>query len=180
MKKIPCILTIDHKSHRTFELPNLGCLWVFEGEGIATRKYDGTCCAVIDGTIYKRRAVKPKHAVLTYPDFFKPCDVDPNTGIVYGWVPITKQDKWHLKASSIHTPLVHGTYELIGPKINGNPEKVDHHVLIKHTDAEVYNVPRNTSELKWWLAQMDIEGLVFKHPDGRMAKVRKKDFGLTR
>jgi len=31
-----------------------------------------------------------------------------------------------------------------------------------------------------WLKGRDIEGLVFHHPDGRMAKIKKRDFGLKR
>jgi hypothetical protein len=34
--------------------------------------------------------------------------------------------------------------------------------------------------LRAWLAERDIEGLVFHHSDGRMAKIRKADFGLAR
>ena len=30
-----------------------GAEWVLAGEGIATRKYDGTCCMVRDGKLYK-------------------------------------------------------------------------------------------------------------------------------
>lgn len=54
--------------------------------------------------------------------------------------------------------------------------------LISHIhDVEVYDdVPRTVSELRDWLSSRDIEGLVFQHPDGRMAKIKKRDFGLPR
>ena len=32
--------------------------WVFKGEGIPTRKRDGTACAVIDGVLYLRYDAK--------------------------------------------------------------------------------------------------------------------------
>ena len=32
--------------------------WVFDGEGMPTRKFDGTACAIIDGELYKRYDVK--------------------------------------------------------------------------------------------------------------------------
>ena len=31
---------------------NPECRWVTEGEGTATRKYDGTCCLIKDGVFY--------------------------------------------------------------------------------------------------------------------------------
>ena len=31
-----------------------GCEWVINGEGVATRKYDGTCCLIQDNKIYGR------------------------------------------------------------------------------------------------------------------------------
>ena len=31
-----------------------GCEWVLNGEGVATEKVDGACCAIIDGVFYKR------------------------------------------------------------------------------------------------------------------------------
>jgi hypothetical protein len=34
--------------------------------------------------------------------------------------------------------------------------------------------------LREWLLDRDIEGLVFHHPDGRMAKIKLRDFGLKR
>ena len=113
-------------------------------------------------------------------------DSDINTGKQFGWVPITAQDKWHLEAlDEIRIEgegPEDGTFELIGPKINGNPEKCIEHVLIEHTwETEIFHrVPRTFDELRQWLAGRDIEGLVFHHGDGRMAKIRLKDFGLRR
>lgn len=40
--------------------------------------------------------------------------------------------------------------------------------------------PRKYQALVAWLKDKDIEGLVFHHPDGRMAKIKKRDFGLDR
>jgi len=34
--------------------------------------------------------------------------------------------------------------------------------------------------LRDWIKPLDIEGLVFHHPDGRMAKIKKRDFGFRR
>jgi hypothetical protein len=42
------------------------------------------------------------------------------------------------------------------------------------------DAPRTFNELREWLSGMDIEGIVFHHPDGRMAKIKKRDFGIRR
>ena len=72
--------------------------------------------------------------------------------------------------------LAEGTYALLGPKV----ERLERHVLQAHGAAERYPVvPRTFDGLREWLHDRDIEGLVFHHPDGRTAKV-KRDFGMKR
>ena len=68
---------------------------------------------------------------------------------------------------------------MIGPKIQGNPEKSDKHVLVPHGRHEL-SAPRDYESLKLYLADMDIEGIVWHHQDGRMVKIKKKDFGFKR
>ena len=66
-------------------------------------------------------------------------------------------------------------------KIQGNPESNINHNLIKHTNAQIFeDAPRTFNGLKNWLANKNIEGLVFYHPDGRMAKIKKRDFSQKR
>jgi hypothetical protein len=72
------------------------------------------------------------------------------------------------------------TYELCGPKVNGNKEEFGRHYLIKHGEEILSNVPRQFNALKSYLSVNDIEGIVFHHPDGRMCKIRKSDFGIKR
>jgi hypothetical protein len=74
-----------------------------------------------------------------------------------------------------------GTYELIGPKINGNPEGEESHVLREHEFAEGCFVPVLTCEgireqVRALAATDGCEGVVFHHPDGRMAKIKARDF----
>ena len=45
--------------------------WVANGEGVATRKYDGTCCLIRDGKLYKRYEVKPGK---NPPESFEPAN----------------------------------------------------------------------------------------------------------
>ena len=40
--------------------------------------------------------------------------------------------------------------------------------------------PRMFAGLRAFLAGQDTEGLVFHHPDGRMGKIKLRDFGLKR
>ncbi len=50
------------------------------------------------------------------------------------------------------------------------------HVLISHGIEQLTDVPRDYDGLAAWLAQTDFEGIVWHHPDGRMAKLKKRDF----
>ena len=52
MKKIPTLFERVFENHKKVGiLPNVtpGMEWVLEGEGVATEKIDGSCCAIIDG-----------------------------------------------------------------------------------------------------------------------------------
>ena len=98
-----------------------------------------------------------------------------------GWVPVTDgpEDEYHREA--FDETLQDGTYELLGPKIQGNPEKCNTHILMLHIAAVRFrDVPRGLDTIRSWLEKKDIEGLVFRHSDGRMGKIKKKDFGLKR
>lgn len=190
MKKIPTIFVRDYNNmSRVLRYPNPVCTWVFEGEGVATRKYDGLCCIVKEGRLYKRRVVKKGYSV---PNGFLREDYDTKTGKTFGWMPVTeeKDDRWHREA--FHgVPLYgsdifdDGTYELCGPKIQGNPEGFSRHVLVPHprystAKPDFIPIDRTYDDILRELSLYDVEGLVFHHQDGRMAKIKKRDFGLSR
>lgn len=188
MKKIPTIFERDWNGDRSrvINKPNPACAWVFAGEGVATRKLDGTCCLISDGKLFKRRELRPNERA---PGCFEFADHDTETGKTVGWMPVSNgpEDRWHREAFADLTrpdrpPFPDGTYELIGPKIQGNPERVKEHLLIPHYYSEQYHqgIPRTFDGLRDFLAIQDIEGLVFHHPDGRMAKIKLRDFGLKR
>jgi hypothetical protein len=178
MKKIPTIFkrNPENMSRVTKEV-NPECQWVFDGEGVATRKYDGTCVLIQNGIVYKRREIKKGKP---FPLGFVAVDYDKNTHKAFGWMPVDPNDpadKYYFQADVVKD----GTAELIGEKVQGNPEKITGHRFIRHEDAEVYpDVPRLYWEICLWMRGKDIEGLVFHHPDGRMAKIKKRDFGLGR
>ena len=157
-----------------------GAEWVLAGEGCATRKWDGTACLVTNGQLYKRYDAKGK---VPPPDFLPAQDAaDPMTGHWPGWVPVGDgpADAYHREAWTREGPVPDGTYELIGPKIQGNPERVPHHGLVVHGGAVLEAAPRDYDGLQAWLATQDVEGIVWWHPDGRMVKIKGRDFGLTR
>lgn len=159
-----------------------GAEWVINGEGVATRKWDGTCCKIENGELYKRYDAKNGK---TPPEGFIPAqEPDPITGHWPGWLktyPFNKEDKWFVEAminmEGTGWSLKDGTYELIGPKINGNKDNFGMHYLMPHGKEIIDRAPRTFNELKDWFADEDIEGIVWHHPDGRMVKIKKKDFG---
>ena len=74
-----------------------------------------------------------------------------------------------------------GTYELCGPKVQGNPERLGRHFLVAHATADrLADCPRDFEGLKAYLAGHDIEGVVWHRENGEMVKIKKKDFGLRR
>jgi hypothetical protein len=148
----------------------------------ATRKFDGTACAIIDGQLYKRYDVKKGKSV---PPFAISCqEPDPITGHWPHWILCQHdkpEDRWHFEGLDNLEEKIDGTYELCGPKVQGNPEKFVVHTLVPHGD-ELLNVGDLSFEgIKAFLMKEDIEGIVFhNHIDGRMCKIRKSDFGIKR
>lgn len=181
MKKIPTLFLRDFDNDPRYVTKEINpeAQWVIDGEGIATRKYDGTCCLVENGRLWRRSEVKPGKQE---PYGFRLADEDKKTGKKQGWVEVGygNEDKWHREAVNGNpdkVELTDGTYELIGPKVQGNPEKSDVHRLIKHELADQYpDFPRDFQGIKDALKDMSIEGVVWHHPDGRMAKIKKRDF----
>lgn len=158
-----------------------GAEWVIAGEGVATRKLDGTCCMIRDGKLFKRYEVK---AGKTPPSDFEPAnDADENTGKQQGWRPVGDgpDDQYHREAMHNSPGLADGTYELVGPKIQGNPETFPVHTLCAHSDSGLrlpYGPERNFAAIRAWLQLHPFEGIVWHHDDGRMVKIKRKDFGF--
>lgn len=165
---------------RVVDKIHLGCEWVAAGEGVATRKIDGTSCKVHGGKLYKRRELRAGDPA---PENFAQSDYDETTGKRIGWLPVSEgtEDRWHREAFEGQLGLPDGTYELIGPKVQGNPEGLMDHRLVSHSQTEKFlDAPRTFDTLKAYLSGRDIEGIVFHHADGRMAKIKLRDFGLKR
>jgi hypothetical protein len=154
-----------------------GAEWVVAGEGVATRKRDGTCCMIRDGKLWKR--YDAKHGKTPPSDFEPAQEPDPVTGHWPGWRPVGDgpDDKFHREAFAYQPD---GTYELCGPKINGNRESLDRHILLRHGSEVLENAPRTFAALRTYFDGSDIEGIVWHHLDGRMVKIKTRDFGLKR
>jgi len=161
------------KGHPVTDQIKPECQWVLDGEGIATVKLDGTNVKVENGQLFKRQ--KPKEA--DYDDAaYVPCDRS------------NPADRWAFEAFNAGHQG-NGIYELVGPKVQGNPQGHASHTLVKVVpflprlgaiDSEVRSVfyGRTFDGLKRWLLDHRVEGIVFHHPDGRMAKIKRRDFGL--
>ena len=204
MEKIISLFKRDYEGTRQiYDEIVPGAEWVVNGEGVATVKWDGTSCKVDGGKLYARydakqlptqpspdgRSLPKVTAPKAPPEGFVPAqDPDPVTGHWPGWVLVQDQPqyKWHREAwesgcDSADEQFKDGqTYELCGPKVGGNPERFNRHVLIPHGNIQMLDCPRDFDGIKEYLATRDIEGIVWHHPDGRMVKVKAKDFGISR
>lgn len=181
MKKIPTVFVRDQATKLVVDEVTPGCEWVLAGEGIATRKWDGTCCMVRDGRLFKR--YDAKNGKTPPPNFVAAQEPDPITGHWPGWVPVGDgpADQYHREAWALASHGIatrDGTYELVGPKVNNNPEGFSRHLLVPHGYGQFSNAPRAFGQLAALLSEFNVEGIVFHHQDGRMAKIKRKDFGL--
>lgn len=187
MKKIPTLLVRDPEDRRyvTGEVTP-GCEWVLAGEGVPTRKYDGTC-TMLDpiGQWWARREVKDGKEP---PNDYAEVEHDITTGKTVGWEPIAQSPflRFFEEARAYLPPSPRpGTYELIGPKINGNPEHADRHALVRHELAQVIESDEldgtisGTMRAVLDLKALGVEGIVWHHPDGRMAKLKGRDVRPT-
>lgn len=178
MRKIPTVFKRDPENmSRVLPEVNPGCEWVFDDIDHVqpTRKYDGTCVMLDeDGQWWARREVKPGKQP---PPDYRAVETDPNTGKTVGWEPLGQSSFYKAFCTIAALPRDPGTYELCGPKVNGNPEGFERHVLIRHADAEHWYGPMGSyEELRDLLAEAPFEGIVWHHDDGRMAKLKRRDF----
>lgn len=185
MKKIPTLFERAYENHKVVDvLPKVipGMEWVLEGEGVATVKVDGSCCAIIDGEFYKRYDAKkgrkvPKGAIKCQDE------ADPITGHLPCWVKCDRDnpsDKW-LWAAYDCSPIARntdGTYEAFGKHFQGNPYGFKDDVLVKHGEGKI-EVERTFEGIKKFLSENYIEGIVFYDKHGNPAcKIKRTDFGF--
>jgi hypothetical protein len=194
MNKIPTLFVRDPED-RAHVLPevNAECQWVLDGHGIPRRKLDGTCVMLdASGEWWARREVKPGK---TPPPRFARVETDPITGKTVGWEPVAQSAfaKYHAEAvadaedADVADPGLPdrwpaGTYELIGPKINGNPERCEVHELVFHDYSNAIYLPERSYDIiRECVLRLNresgMEGIVFRDGDGiRSAKIKARDF----
>ena len=191
MQKIPTLFLRDHDDPRRplTDQVNPECQWVIDGEGVATAKADGTCVMFGGKDWFARREVKPGKQP---PAGFIEVSGDVVTGKKMGWVPVDRSDpnfRYHVEAIDRYVEAwgrpAALTYELMGPKVQGNPMGLMDHRLWRH-DAlpKLHDAPRSFVDLREYLlgepfTAQGWEGLVWHHPDGRRAKLKVKDLSRT-
>ena len=186
MKKIPTLFERIFDGHRIVGITDKvypGMEWVLNGEGVATIKLDGSCCALIGGKLYKRydakNGKKPPEGAIPC------CDPDPITGHHPHWVEVSENnpgDKWFVAAfNNMHIDDgMDRTYEAIGPHFQGNPHRLQEDVLVPHGYHDVVDIylKRSFVGIKEYLADNDVEGLVFWKDGEPMCKIKRSDFGF--
>lgn len=180
MKKIISLFRRDYEGTRlVFDEVVEGAEWVATRAGVATEKFDGTCCMVRGGNLFKRYRLKEGNPK---PEGWLHHDFDPDAPSGHGWLPVdgSTSDRWHKEAWTLAPGYMmeDGTYELVGPKVQRNPYRLETHEFRRHGSVSFPAMPVRFGAIEEFLAGTIIEGIVWRHPDGRMAKIKRKDFGF--
>jgi len=188
MKKIPTLFKRVFENHRIVDITDEitpGCEEAFL-HGVATIKYDGSCCAIIDGVFYKRydarKGKKPPEGAIPC------CEPDPITGHHPHWVRVNPDDpgdKWFIEAYDkyrvwtlqCHMDIFDGTYEAIGPHFQGNPHGYILDTLCRHGEDSIL-IKRTFDSVKTFLEKNMIEGIVFWLNGEPVCKIKRTDFGF--
>lgn len=183
MEKIPTIFDRGD-AFKVVNQPRKGCEWVFAGEGKATEKVDGTNVRITVRAGHVVRVEKRRN----------PNKVQKQQGIIDGWYldadEHSKDDKWIFEAVKgtdvAGWPDGEHSAEALGPNIQGNVLGLTKNLCVAfNLEIPIYeDTPRTFDELKQYMEKLDsrfcpghlAEGIVFHHPDGRRAKIKRKDF----
>jgi len=200
MKKIPTLFKRDeNEKWKVLNEVNPDCQWVIDGEGTPTEKFDGTCCLLKDEKLYRRRELDLHK--MSYEEAVKTIGficADPDDLLnlsereeLLGWQPVSDtdpNDKMHREGlKNLLCGVIDGimkipddTYELVGP-LQKNYYHLDRYKLWLHGSHILPDSPRDFDSLKTLFqtlveAEGYCEGIVWHHPDGRMAKLKVSDF----
>lgn len=183
MEKIPTIFERG-ENFKVVNKPRQECEWVFAGEGQSTEKLDGMNIRV---TIRRGEIVRVEKRR-------NPSKIQKQKGIVDGWYvdanELGSEDKWiyeAVRATEVSSwPDGEHPCEALGPNIQGNPLGLKNALCVPfNLSIPVYqSSPRTYEELRSFLQVLEsqfspghlAEGIVFHHPDGRRAKIKRKDF----
>jgi hypothetical protein len=188
LKKIPSLFQRNYEGDRKVRNEVVpGCEWVLAGEGTATRKWDGMAVLVRLGEVFMRYDAKNGR---TPPKNFVPAQPgpDPVNGHWPGWIPAEGPNAkrvldgiaWGIENLFDGGVVPDGTYEVCGPTIGTrhgtNPEGLTETILVPHGRDVLADCPRDFDGLRDYLMGRSMEGVVWHHPNGAMAKIKKSDF----
>lgn len=190
MRKIPRLF-IHEGGYATKQINPLS-KWVTEEPSIPYRKWDGTPVMMDeDGKWWARRMVR--HGAI--PSNFQLVELVNN--VHYGWIPIESSSFWAMWKEAYFDQVPYsdflfgteigfdpGTYELMGPRITGNKEKLKQHWLMPHkhspqlAELTVLDPPDITYDRLFPIFETyDYEGCVWYSLDKtKMTKLRVNDF----
>lgn len=194
MKKIPTILPKNKD--------NLGLVTdgkVLDGISYFKLKIDGTSCLIKDGKPYCRydaKLFKRKNGKIIQfsieevssklPEGAIPCqEPDTKSGHWPHWVPVldSPEHQYILEGFNNLEIIIDGTYECIGPKLQGNPHDEDCHLWIPHFHENL------TLDINGWendpftffkdfFQHFEWEGLVaYNDSNEAIGKIRRSDYG---
>jgi len=182
MKKIETIFDRGD-NFRVIPKPRAGCEWVFAGEGIITEKLDGTNIrlTVENGKVIhvekRRNPSKQEKAQGIEPGYVDASRTDPQDKHIFEAADNTDVSEW---------PNRRYECEAVGPKIQGNPLGLESPVCypFRYKPVILDDCVRGFDSIRGYVLNLEskfspghpAEGVVFHHPDGRMAKIKRKDF----
>ena len=186
MKKIPTVFIKEFNGREFIEIKNEFTNDVCKNaflNGVATVKFDGSACAIINGELYRRYDAKldKQGNRKKVPDGAIPCQdkPDPVTGHFPVWIKCERYDPSckHYVAAWLNSEIMEdGTYEAVGPHFRGNPHNFEHDTLIKHGSEVLDDVPRTFEGIQEYLREHVIEGIVFWFNGEPICKVKRSDF----
>ncbi len=160
-----------------------GCEWVFAGEGIPTEKLDGTNVrlTVENGKVVhvekRRNPTKEEKAQGVEPGYVDANRNDPSDKHIFR---AADNSDAKMMSDGLHE------CEAVGPKIQGNPLELTtpRCYAFKSGPVILPDMPRDFDGIREYVLGLEsryklghpAEGVVFHHPDGRMAKIKRRDF----
>lgn len=184
MKKIPTIFKRDKELGGHIVDEYVVDLSLFAG-AVATEKLDGT----------NVRVTVRNHTVVRVEKRRNPDKIQKHKGIIEPWyvdASDSAEDKWIMDAvrNTDYSVIPDGEWsgEAVGTNIQGNPLNLPTNRVVFFTLGQCpvhENVPTTFAGLAEWLKTVKskygndcgIEGIVWHCPDGRMMKIKTKDFG---
>ena len=190
MQKIPTLWVRDESFRATGEVTP-GCEWVLEAESDASIKWDGTAVLIAEGKAWRRHRLKKgkprpegwvhwREMDTRWRERGEAAEI-PTSG--HGWMPAIRSNQAdaYLYEAYDHWDETggdeDGTYELCGPMVKSNPHGFERHILVRHGEQVVMRFPLTFDGMRRYLDHYSHEGVVWHHRDGRMSKVKRRDFG---